>query len=461
MNSYNREDIESIIAYAKNLEGKNLREACSVEIEEHGYTGKGNFGQILEDYYFNYKPNSDSRSDFHEVGLELKSTPLKKLKNNELRVKERLVLNMIDYTKIVNQDFESSTFFRKNAHLLLIFYLYEKGVDVLDLIVNLVGEWKFPETDIEIIKKDWEFIKAKVLEGKAHELSEGDTVYLGACTKGGKGGNPRQQPNSNVLAKQRAFSFKQGYLNYIFDFLRNTTFESEINIISDKALLEKKSFEDIILDKFHPYLGFTFEVIAQKLDFNSVLRKPKGMYSLLTNAILGLKTKGEFVEFKKAGIQIKTVRLSPENMPREDISFPAFEFINLIEEEWDDSELLGYLESKFLFVFYKENEKGLVLDKVKFWNMPQDDVKDAKMVWEHTIQLIKTGTIVKSILNGIRRTNFSGNRDNRVLHVRPHAKDSNDVYPLPVQDTVSGLKEYTKQSFWFNKKYVKDSIYFK
>lgn len=461
MNSYNRENIESIIAYAKNLEGKNLREACSVEIEEHGYSGKGNFGQIVEEYYFKYKPNSDSRSDFHEVGLELKTTPLKKLKNNELRAKERLVLHLIDYIEIVNQDFESSTFFKKNAHLLLIFYLYEKGIDVLDLIVNLVGEWKFPETDIEIIKKDWEFIKAKILAGKAHELSEGDTVYLGACTKGGKGGNPRQQPNSKILAKQRAFSFKQGYLNYIFDFLRNTTFDSEVNIISDKALLEKKSFEEIILDKFQPYLGLTFEEVAQKLDFDSLLRKPKGIYSLLTNAILGLKTKGEFVEFKKAGIQIKTVRLSPENMPREDISFPAFEFINLIEEEWDESELLGYLESKFLFVFYKENEKGLVLDKVKFWNMPQDDIKEAKVVWEHTIQLIKTGTIVKSIGNGIRRTNFSGNRDNRVLHVRPHAKDSNDVCPLPVQDTVSGLKEYTKQSFWFNKKYVKDSIYFK
>ena len=26
--------------------------------------------------------------------------------------------------------------------------------------------------------------RAKIAEGKAHELSEGDTFYLGACTKG-------------------------------------------------------------------------------------------------------------------------------------------------------------------------------------------------------------------------------------------------------------------------------------
>jgi len=121
--------------------------------------------------------------------------------------------------------------------------------------------------------------------------------------------------------------------------------------------------------------------------------------------------------------------------------------------------LLGYLESKFLFVFYKEIENGLVLDKVKFWNMPQSDIEEAKKVWEHTIQMIKTGNIVKSIRNGIRRTNFSGSRNNQVLHVRPHALNANDTYPLPVVDQVSGLSEYTKQSFWFNKKYVKEKIY--
>lgn len=461
MSSFNRDDIESIIQYAQQLVGKPLREVCSPDIEKHGYSGKGNFGQILEDYYFNYKPNSNSKADFHEVGLELKSTALKKLKNNELRAKERLVLNMINYNALVEEDFETSTFFEKNAHLLLIFYLYERGINILDLIVKLVGEWKFPETDLEIIRKDWELIKSKVKSGKAHELSEGDTIYLGACTKGGKGGNPRTQPNSTILAKQRAFSFKQGYLNYIIDFLRNTDFDNEINIINDKSLLAEKSFEEIVLDKFQPYIGLAFDKIAQQLDFVAVLSKPKSMYSLLTNAILGLKTRGEFVEFKKAGIQIKTVRLSSKNIPKEDISFPAFEFESLVEEEWEESDLLGYLESKFLFVFYKENDNDLVLDKVKFWNMPQSDIEEAKKVWEHTIQIIKTGTIVKTIQNGIRRTNFSGSRNNNVLHVRPHALNANDIYPLPILDNVTGLKEYTKQSFWISKKYIKEHIYLK
>ena len=45
---------------------------------------KGNFGTLLEEFYFGYKPNSNSEADFKEVELELKSTPLKQLKNGEM-----------------------------------------------------------------------------------------------------------------------------------------------------------------------------------------------------------------------------------------------------------------------------------------------------------------------------------------------------------------------------------------
>jgi DNA mismatch repair protein MutH len=70
---------ESIIDYAKELKNQTLRTVCGCEIEKHGYKGKGNFGQILEKFYFGYEPNSDSEPDFKEVGIELKTSPLKKI----------------------------------------------------------------------------------------------------------------------------------------------------------------------------------------------------------------------------------------------------------------------------------------------------------------------------------------------------------------------------------------------
>ena len=44
------------------------------------------------------------------------------------------------------------------------------------------------------------------------KLSEGDTVYLGAASKGSNKYSVRDQPFSDIKAMQRAFSLKQSYM---------------------------------------------------------------------------------------------------------------------------------------------------------------------------------------------------------------------------------------------------------
>jgi hypothetical protein len=85
--------------------------------------------------------------------MELKTSPLKQLKNNEYRSKERLVLNIINYLEVVNQQFEDSDFWKKNANILLIFYLHQAGYDILDFLIKLVDEWNFPNTDLKLSRK--------------------------------------------------------------------------------------------------------------------------------------------------------------------------------------------------------------------------------------------------------------------------------------------------------------------
>ena len=69
---------------------------------------KGNLGQIIEEKFFHYECNSDSRADFYEAGVELKVTPYKINQNGSLSAKERLILTMIDYYQVVNETFEES-----------------------------------------------------------------------------------------------------------------------------------------------------------------------------------------------------------------------------------------------------------------------------------------------------------------------------------------------------------------
>ena len=93
---------------------------------------------------------------------------------------------MIDYCSVINEQFETSLFYLKCRIMLLIFYLYEKGVSKWDLRYIYTVIWQLPEKDLLIIRQDFETIVNKIKKGEAHELSEGDTDYLAACRKGQK-----------------------------------------------------------------------------------------------------------------------------------------------------------------------------------------------------------------------------------------------------------------------------------
>ncbi len=462
---YNPSDKNSIIEYAKKLKGKSLRQVCDPNVLEHSYSGKGNFGQVLEKFYFGYEPNSNSEADFAQIGMELKSSPLKQLKNNEYRSKERLVLNIINYVNVVNQNFENSDFVKKNASILLIFYLHQAGFDILDYLIKLVDEWNFPSTDLEIIKKDWELITKKIADGKAHELSEGDTFYLGACTKGANALSVRKQPFSKIPAKQRAYSFKQGYVNHIIASIANESKETYGKLIPNVQVAKKQTIEEIVISKFKPFYGKYEEEIVNILKIK-INTKAKSFHANLTKAILGIELDKEIEEFEKAEIIVKTVRLKENGLPKEDISFPNFKYEEIVNQDWEDSDFKDVLEHKFLFVFFQfENEK-LILRKVKFWNMPYLDLIEVEKVWTKTKQIVAKGEIVKEIKTNkkgkeIRFTNFPNKKFSSISHVRPHATNSLDTFELPKKDKLTKQNEYTKHCFWLNNTYVKNEIYLK
>lgn len=91
--------------------------------------------------------------------------------------------------------------------------------------------------------------------------------------------------------------------------------------------------------------------------------------------------------------------------------------------------------------------------------MKQDDILEAKKVWDKVKNIIKNGEIVHEVVDGIRHTNFPNKRFNRIAHVRPHAQNAADTFPLPVKDKKTNQSEYTKQSFWLNNSYIRDIIY--
>ena len=191
-------------------------------------------------------------------------------------------------------------------------------------------------------------------------------------------------------------------------------------------------------------------------------RKAKSYFANLTKAILGIGLNKKIEEFEKADIQVKTIRLKENNLPKEDISFKNFKYEEIVELDWEESDFKHILEQKFFFVFYQFENGILTLKKVKFWNMPYSDILEAKKVWNKTVKTIENGKIIKEITDkGIRKTYFPKKTENRISHVRPHARDKDDCYDLPTKDKLTNVTEYTKHCFWLNASYVKDEIYLK
>lgn len=411
------------------------------------FKNKGNVGQMFEECWFGRKVNSRSEADFKELGVELKVTPFIKNKSGKKSAKERLILNIIDYMTEVKLSFETSHFWEKNQKILLMYYEYVKELEVRDFKVLSAILFEYPEKDLIIIKQDWQKIVQKIREGKAHELSEGDTLYLGACRKGAGGGKDlRNQPYCDIKANQRAFCLKQSYMTYV---LNNYAFgeKAEESLISDEKTLEKVGFDEYIESKLSPYYGNTQDSLIEEFKINPEM---KNVNERIVAAILGVKGSiAKTEEFEKANIVPKTIRIESNNTIKESMSFPTFKFKEIIEETWEDSYMYNLLsQTKFMFIIFRFDEKGaLIFERVMFWNMPVADLEEVKKVWDKTVKVIKVGIQITT-KNGKDYNNLPGMTFNEVSHVRPHGQNKKDCYELP------DGKPFTKQCFWLTNKYI-------
>lgn len=435
---YDPSNKDSILAYAEQLVGRSLRDALSELPPEIDFSAnKGGFGHALERHYFGYEPNNRSEPDFADAGVELKATPLKRV-GKRLVAKERLVLSNINYMTLVSEEWESSSFLGKNAHLLLVFYLHEAGKDPRDYVVRIVRLWDFPEADLEIIRDDWETIAAKVRAGKAHELSEGDTLYLAACTKAATSADRREQPNSTIPAKRRAYSLKASYMNSVI--------ADSLGIqaaVSAADLKSGRTFEQLVHERFRPYIGMTPWEIAARLGV-SLKPNAKNYQAVLTKTILGISADAKVAEFEKAGLIVRTIRLKPSGMPKESVSFRAFDYCDLITRDWEASDLRGDLMRRFFFVIYQLDSAGIPrLLRTQFWTMPITDLEEhARACFDQTVDLVREDKL----------DYLPGSKQNKVCHVRPHGRDKSDLVPTPAGGVA------LRKSFWLNQRYLRDQL---
>lgn len=489
---YDDTDINSIFEYAKKLEGMTFQQVIDEynhspknfyinpshnEDATSDYSGtydvtlpskgaKGQLGSILEQYYFGYKLNGSQQADFSKAGAELKLTCIDQKKNGEYTAGERLSITNISYKEPVEDNFYLSHVWDKISKILLIHYLRDKSEDRFKYPIKYVNLFTPPQEDLAIIIQDYLKIISKIKDGKAHEISESDTLYLGACTKGATAEKSTvpQYYGDKIPAKKRNFCFKRQYMDYVLNHYilkKNNAIES---ILKSNEFNQNKSFEEQILDMINMHAGKTdkelCELYAREYNNN------KAQWSDLAYKMLGIKG-NHAEEFIKANIVVKSIRLEQNGTMKESISLPPFTFKQLITEEFEESSFCKYFEeTKFLFVVYKSNGTNYVLQGAQLWNMPAYDLYgDAQIGWQCIHDKIQNG-IHFDIKDNRVLNDLPSKSDNRILHIRPHTakaayKLNNGFETGVIQKNANELPNgewMTTQSFWLNNTYILSQI---
>ena len=430
--------IEELLHYTEAIKGRTFKEIDSEHLLENTTNlkrNKGILGHVVESGFYKYPINSNPQADFDKIGVELKVTGYKKNKKGEKSAKERVSLSKIDFNKIVNEEYEYSKLIYKNKKILFIWYFYEKGKDIGDFLITDYQLYDMSQ-DEETIKNDFYIIKQKVKDGRAHELSESDTSYLGACTKARTSKDRTTQPNSTIPAKPRAYSLKNSYMSGILNSI-GTTISFDTN--------EFKTVEEYVLAKLRPYIGKSQLEILEEITGQTYKEKiPKNLNKMITDKIIGkddeLAEKDDL--FKKTSFIIKNSPITPKGAYRERMSFRNLT-LNEFGDDWEDSYWkLFFDETSILNIVWKEPRAGSkngerILEGVNKISFNDNDLDSIEISYNMVKEAIEKEDI--SLLPYPRT--FEG----QILEIGPKGQKSDDAYNTFFN------KDVTKTCFFLNK----------
>lgn len=429
---------EEILARAATLPGRTLGELAERDAEVRAALraedSKSAVGYAIE-AYFRIPRNPTPAPDFEEAGIELKTVPIVQGAKGP-RVKERTVISLINYEKIVREEWVGSQA-RKKLHCLFVFVRLLPGMHRSTFPVLDVRLWFPSAEDEQWLSLDWRTVRDKVRAGMAHQLSESDGRVMGPSTKASDSSARRAQPYSSVPAKPRAFALKPSFVRTIFSHGAGGGAYS--------PGVRAATFEATVLARLAPFVGKTVDDVARAV--GPLGSSGKSFGAAVLRRALGSPTGRSLPhEFTMTGLTPRSPRVSPDLTPYEAVSFPAFDHGALLGEVWEDSDLLSRIEYMLFLPRVGERRAtpagDCVVGRPVIWRPRRETLDTIRAEWEQARTAIRSGQVSSPL----------GESDTRAIHVRPHGRDGGDRVPTPSGDVV------TRKSFWLNRAFVREIL---
>jgi DNA mismatch repair protein MutH len=272
-----------------------------------------------------------------------------------------------------------------------------------------------------------------------------------------------KQPNTKhqERARQRAFSLKPSFTRTIW--LEVKSKKSLDSVLSQYPFKDYSEFENLLLSKLNQWQGHSLSDFAKY--YGIKIGKGKNFAASLLRTVLGIRKGNEPLrEISQLGL---TIKITPcrvtDYLPYESMSFP-FQPLGEIAHEtrFDESEFYTHLQGFLLIPLLRVDRKESSASQIKFgrsfiWRPNKNDLLAIQKEWESVRHTILNGVKVKkkpfkNKKGYITENNLLKESESQYIHMRPHARDSNDF-----DNSVTHVK-ISKQSFWFNKSLIQNLV---
>ena len=131
---------------------------------------KGIAGTIIEQCVMGYEPDTKQEADLivkypdRTVPTELKTTGMVLKNENEYVAKEPMSITAVGIYDLFSQTFDSSHFWNKAEHMLLVYYLYKSknavtAYEYKDFPVKGYDFHEFTDKEEKVLRQDWENVR--------------------------------------------------------------------------------------------------------------------------------------------------------------------------------------------------------------------------------------------------------------------------------------------------------------
>lgn len=169
LHKFTRIELEDIL---KNVVNKTLGEVDINNVFERTISNPkitGIAGDVIEQSVLGYPPDSKKEADLlvDGVPIELKTTGIREPKKDNgfiYEAKEPMSITAVSPNSIVNEEFESSSFWHKLERLLLVYYHYDspvtvKAADYANFLIKGYHFHEFSSEERKILENDWLIVR--------------------------------------------------------------------------------------------------------------------------------------------------------------------------------------------------------------------------------------------------------------------------------------------------------------